>query len=756
MIVPGSVNPVLWSGGDPLDEYGLIERSVRNRADAGAYWSRVFAAGTTTKFAFGGWFKGADLVNGMHFLSCGVDAYNYDRFLASSTGALGGAGFSGANPGTLQWQMTSNRLIRDLEEFYHVHFVYDSTQAVASDRLKLQVNGVTETSFSAITYPAQNRASYINTARLHRMMSWYSGTGSPLYSEGYMASPYFVDGAAPDASYFGRFHPRTAQWRPRTPSEIKAVVDAGGVNSHFLEFKDGSASTAAALGKDSSIKGNNWTPYNVSIAAGATCDWLVDTPTNNFSTINSLCFNTAGTTPQVSNGGLKFLGTHAINASIGYGSIPIPKSGVWQWELKSPAGVSVGYIGVARTPLNLTVLSDLGKSSNEYAYRLSTGNKLNVSTTAYAAGVIATDTVGLVFDSNNRTLTIYKNGVSLGPMFSGLPDGDYLPGFDVAASEYFDINFGQRHFDFPIAGALPLNTKNLQRPSIPRAGDVFVAKTDAGGNIKTTMDSAAPWADWIRIYKRRDAVEGWRWQFSDDAGYYLDCSSTAAKAAFAALGGTSYIGYALRVGVQYGVTTGTFAHVTGANTVITDGLANSRKMVVLKRMDAAGDWITYHPDLTAGKLLYMNTVAAETADASISAITATGFTVASALPSGTYRWIAIEDGKAAKLGRYTGNASTEGPFYPAGGLPTLCLDKNISQTGNWNVRDTCRNPGNVAGASTYLNLSSAEDSANANVQEDIVSNGVKVRHYASPYNVSGNGYVYLLLGIQPYRYTNAR
>lgn len=219
---------------------------------------------------------------------------------------------------------------------------------------------------------------------------------------------------------------------------------------------------------------------------------------------------------------------------------------MWQWELKSPAGVSVGYIGrVARTPLNLTVLSDLGKSSNEYAYRLSTGNKLNVSTTAYAAGVIATDTVGLVFDSNNRTLTIYKKmGFHLAQCSVACRMGITCPDSTLQPVSTSISTLGSVLSIFPIAGALPLNTKNLQRPSIPRPGDVFVAKTDTGGNIKTTSDSAAPWADWIRIYKRRDAVEGWRWQFSDDAGYYLDCSSTAAKGS---LCGTGRYVYGIRL-----------------------------------------------------------------------------------------------------------------------------------------------------------------------------------------------------------------
>ena len=40
MIGPGIPNPMLFSGGDPLDEFGKIERSVRYRLSATAYFVR--------------------------------------------------------------------------------------------------------------------------------------------------------------------------------------------------------------------------------------------------------------------------------------------------------------------------------------------------------------------------------------------------------------------------------------------------------------------------------------------------------------------------------------------------------------------------------------------------------------------------------------------------------------------------------------------------------------------------------------------
>jgi hypothetical protein len=46
------------------------------------------------------------------------------------------------------------------------------------------------------------------------------------------------------------------------------------------DFADNSSNTATTLGKDTSGNGNNWTPNNLSVTAGAGNDSLVDSPTN--------------------------------------------------------------------------------------------------------------------------------------------------------------------------------------------------------------------------------------------------------------------------------------------------------------------------------------------------------------------------------------------------------------------------------------------------------------------------------------------
>jgi hypothetical protein len=61
-------------------------------------------------------------------------------------------------------RIITDRLFRDVSAWYHVVCVYDNTLATATDRMKLYVNGVRETSLSNVTNPVQNSTlSNVNT-----------------------------------------------------------------------------------------------------------------------------------------------------------------------------------------------------------------------------------------------------------------------------------------------------------------------------------------------------------------------------------------------------------------------------------------------------------------------------------------------------------------------------------------------------------------------------------------------------------------
>ena len=69
--------------------------------------------------------------------------------------------YSTSSTSTL-FQYTSTRRFRDINAWYHLVIVCDTTQATAGDRIKLYVNGVRQTSFGTETQPAQNGDSFMN------------------------------------------------------------------------------------------------------------------------------------------------------------------------------------------------------------------------------------------------------------------------------------------------------------------------------------------------------------------------------------------------------------------------------------------------------------------------------------------------------------------------------------------------------------------------------------------------------------------
>ena len=168
--------------------------------------------------------------------------------------------------------VTTNRLFRDVNAWYNILVVLDTTQATASDRVKIYVNGVQETSFSSSSYPSQNADMPFNNNSATSVGS-IAGTNSNLF-DGSMSHIHFTDGYAYAASDFGSTDSTTGEWKINTSPSVTY-----GTNGFFL-LKDDNAVT------DRSGQGNNYT------LGGGTLTKTEDCPDNVFATMNSLDKNT--------------------------------------------------------------------------------------------------------------------------------------------------------------------------------------------------------------------------------------------------------------------------------------------------------------------------------------------------------------------------------------------------------------------------------------------------------------------------------
>lgn len=754
MIGPGIPNPMLWGASDPLDGFGKITHSLRLRSSAGAYLSRtVSAAGNRKKWGLRLCIKRGAMGVATGIFGAEQDAGNRFHIAFDASDKL--VVYQVVSSSTVQINLVSTRVFRDPSAHYDLNFRCNTD----SGGIVIEVNG--EAILLTGTQPAAGLQTFVNGAFLH-----YIGN-SPTYSvktlDAYISFVSFIDGDNPVASAYGQKHPATNQWRPRSRSSVKQIADAAGGNSFFLPFDN--IASLSTLPADASVNVNNWATANVSLTAGFAYDSMPDTPTNNFNTFNMLS-RPASETVIATDGSLVITNTSTNYATL-LSTIGMT-SGKWYCEGVITTNTSIINSrtggGLATAKENLT--TSLGTTNQGWGYYSYGGIFHNNSYDKTVPALAENDVFMIAFDADAGNLWFGKNGVwhlggnpatGANPMYSGLTDGPYFfAAWAYTTSDSTQFNFGQRAFvHSPPTDFLSLCTKNLPtKPAVMRPSDAFVAVTDSGASIVAALSDKAQWSDWIRIYKRRDATEGWRWQFSDDAANFLDSSGTAAKATFPALSGTAYVGYAIKLAAVNGVSSGRLAHVSGVADVVLDGLSKSRKMVILKN-EATGNWVVFHPDLTAGKLLYLNSTAAETTDATISAVNSSGFTVAAALASGTYRWIAFSETDGfIRIGKYVGNGSIDGPFSLAGS-PALTIT-HVSQSGvsSWGVVDSVRDTGNPSGSSLALESQAAE-SVGTNYLDQL-SNGFKLRQSAYNSNNSGQSQITLSLSKFPFRYANAR
>ena len=217
-----------------------IEQSLRFNDDDSAYLSQNSGTGTNAKIGtFSCWAK-INPKNSRRRLF-----YAYDGSSASQMEFEFGASGQSAEDnlhilfgGGGNYNITTSAKYRDASAWYHIVFAWDTTQAIASDRVSLYVNGEQVTSFSTATYPPQNTNAQFCAGNWNS----YIGGSSGGY-DGYMAETYFIDGQALDPSNFGETGDY-GEWKP-----IEYTGTYGG-NGFYLKMQ-----------KDETVEGFNTITY---------------------------------------------------------------------------------------------------------------------------------------------------------------------------------------------------------------------------------------------------------------------------------------------------------------------------------------------------------------------------------------------------------------------------------------------------------------------------------------------------------------
>jgi len=311
-----------------------VANSVRlNNAD-NAYFSQTPSSSSGTTFTYSMWIKRGRIgLNG--YLIRMVAADNSEADLIIESDKIRIQEYEGTG-GTNKWKYITNRVFRDPSAWYHIMYVVDTNNGTASDRVKLYINGVRETSFSTATNPSSGATSCLATTGARS----FGGKASAGSFDGYMAECVYVDGTAKSTTDFGEFDEDSPTiWKPIDVSSMSL-----GSTGWYLDFEDSSS-----LGNDASGS-NNWTSNNL-----AATDQTTDTCTNNFSTLNPL--NGSGTRTQndtYSEGNTIMIPANHDNYTTTLATMGA-MAGKWYWEAQS---IVQGTASNAYYPRTIGIMRD--------------------------------------------------------------------------------------------------------------------------------------------------------------------------------------------------------------------------------------------------------------------------------------------------------------------------------------------------------------------------------------------------------------
>ena len=530
-----------------------IDDSLRFEDGGSAYLNRTPAsAGNLTTWTWSGWVKRGNLINGTLFSAGFLNQiiFETDRLYYEHVGVGN------------YYLITTNKL-RDTSAWYHLVFVWDTSNATSTDRMRIYINGERVTAFDSAGYPVQNEPSVFNSATTHEI--GHRINPALYYLDGYLSDVYFIDGQALDASSFGEA--KDGVWIP------KSYSGSYGTNGFHLDFNGNT--------NDTSGNGNNWTANNISAH-----DYVPDSPTNNFATMNSIAKKS---TVTLSEGNLKSFSNDAsivanVEATFGI------SSGKWYFEASGRSGSNVGYpvIYLAdATTRSFNNTNYTGNGCSAYGAPIVNGSLL--TRVASLSLDSTSDVRQFAFDFDDGKMWIGKNGTwydnsgtsftnstgpesgnnfnsnsgftyDVGKLFSGHNDGNCAITFNFGQDSTFSgarpaggnqdaNNIGDFAYA-PPSGFLSLCSASLPTPTIIDGsehfntvlwtGDATFPRNISGVGFDLSTDGGLVW-----IKNRSIALSHTLWDSVRGAGANKELSpnNTTAEGALGASGTTADYGY---------------------------------------------------------------------------------------------------------------------------------------------------------------------------------------------------------------------
>ena len=340
--------------------------------------------------------------------------------------------------GSTNIQLRTNRKFRDTSAWYHLVVAYDSTETTSSDRLKLYVNGVQETSFSINTYPSSSLIPLVNKNSQSINVGFENGTS--FYFDGSMSHIHFIDGTAYDASAFGQYD-ANGVWTIKTEPSVTYG------NNGFFILKDGNSVT------DQSGNGNNFT------VGGGTLTNTEDNPSNVFCTWNALDKHASST---LSNGNTKYATSGTSQYEPAKCTLGFSAGKYYSEHQINSLSTTACFIGIYGTSVSGQSQSEMDTS--RFSYNVKNGEIIkNASNLQTGLATFTTnDILGIEVDCDAGTLKFYKNGTQVGTTItdSDISSTEWTFGTQPRLAT-FSSNFGNGYFGTTAVASAGTNASGI-------------------------------------------------------------------------------------------------------------------------------------------------------------------------------------------------------------------------------------------------------------------------------------------------------
>lgn len=748
-----------------------IAGSLRFRQENNAYLYRT--SGTPTnqqKMTFSFWLKksSAAATRNILFTNDSGGAYGYFEIYSDNSLTCGDYG-SGGYSSTFKFV--------DNSRWFHIVVAFDTTQASASNRMIVYVDGVRDGgSYAGLT---QNGNLYLNASGYTSQIGSFTRIG--VYSGIYLSQFYLIDGQQLTPSSFGELN-SDGIWVP------KAYSGTYGNNGCYLPMN-----SSTNFKNDQSGNGNNWTPsvFNVT-TANASYDLVTDSPTDylsgSMSTANN-AGNYATLNPYSAAAAISLSGGNlTVSSSSGSTqqriSTIVLSSGKWYFEVNMTsvgAGAGDSLIGISEVVNNSSYTSNYpGQSSTSYAaycyvsnvyiQKYNNASATNTNVTAPVTG----DVMAIAFDLDAGKMWIAKNNTwtdsgnpstGANPAFSFTPAGQYAPAFrggGGGSTVTMDVNFGQRPFAYtPPTGFNAINTYNIRRP--------------ADSSLWFYGDT--PDLVWIK----NRSTTSWHILTDTTRGQGLQLSTNSSNADSGGPGvtelnkfgmtilnegtflgngaGNSHVYWAWKKGAAQAFDIVTYTG-NGSSVSASHSLGVAPSFIITKCRNASQNWNVYHKSLGTSYYLRLNTTDYQVnyggyINPTNSVVFYGGLSEINTNGNSYISYLFAEVPGYSAFGSYVGSGTADGPYVYTGFRPRYLLIKRIDGgIQSWWILDSTCDTYNVISKGLNTDQTSAESSGNA--WADFTSNGFKIRTTSIGVNTSSGTYIYAAFAETPFKYARAR